>query len=48
MSADAGAALAQKDKMDREQWAQTLETRPDFRGVMTSGADDRIALTVST
>ena len=48
MSGDAGTALAQKDKMDREQWAQTLETRPDFRGVMTSGADDRIALTVST
>jgi hypothetical protein len=48
MSADAGAALAQKDTMDREQWAQTYETHPHFQDVMTSGADARIDLTVST
>jgi hypothetical protein len=47
LSADIGAALAQKDKMDREQQAQTHETHPHFQDVMTSGADAWIVLTVS-
>jgi hypothetical protein len=47
LSADIGAALAQKDKMDREEQAQTYETLPHFQDVMASGADTWIALTVS-